>query len=64
MNKTAWLGVGLMVYGVIVLIGAIVACPAKHASVSVSLFIILVGVGFLALGKDIEKSSSFKRRKA
>jgi hypothetical protein len=32
------------------------ACPAKHASVSVSLFMLLTGIAFFLLGKDIEKT--------
>jgi len=55
MNKSAWLGIVLIVYGFIVLIGAIAVCPAKHASVSMSIFMVLVGAGFLCLGRDIER---------
>jgi len=36
----------LVVYGIIVLIGAAVACPAKHASISMSIFMILTGIAF------------------
>jgi len=38
-----------------VLIGAIAACPAKHASTSVSIFMILTGVAFYFLGKEHEE---------
>jgi len=54
-NKTACLGIVLTVYGLVVLAGAVAACPAKHASVSVSLFMVLAGAAFFALGRDIEK---------
>jgi len=58
--KTFWMGLILAIYGVIVLIGAAVACPAKHASISVSIFMILTGVCFAILGKDMEKKAEAK----
>jgi uncharacterized membrane protein len=57
MNKTSWIGIALLIYGIIVLIGATAACPAKHASISVSVFMILTGLAFFLLGKDLEKLS-------
>jgi uncharacterized membrane protein len=47
----------LLIYGIVVLIGAIAACPAKDASISVSIFMILTGLAFFLLGKDLEKLS-------
>jgi hypothetical protein len=43
------------VYGLIVLIGAAAACPAKHASISTSLFMLLTGIAFYVLGKELEE---------
>jgi high-affinity Fe2+/Pb2+ permease len=60
MNKTAWMGIVLAIYGIIVLIGAAMACPCKHASISVSLFMLLTGIAFFFLGKDIEKAKEAK----
>jgi len=54
------MGLILAIYGAIVLIGAVVACPAKHASISVSLFMILTGMCFAILGKDMEKKAEAK----
>jgi len=54
------MGLILAIYGVIVLIGAAVACPAKHASISVSVFMILTGICFAILGKDLEKKAEAK----
>jgi len=59
-GKTFWMGLILAIYGAIVLIGAVVACPAKHASISVSLFMILTGMCFAILGKDMEKKAEAK----
>lgn len=61
MNKTSWVGIATIIYGIIVLIGAIAACPAKHASVSVSIFMILCGIGLFCLGKDIAKKAEEKQ---
>jgi len=58
--KTFWMGLILAIYGVIILIGAAVACPAKHASISVSIFMILTGICFAILGKDVEKKAEVK----
>jgi hypothetical protein len=52
------MGIVAIVYGIIILTGAIAACPAKHASVSVSIFMILMGVAFYFLGKDLEKTKA------
>jgi uncharacterized membrane protein YkgB len=60
MNRAGWMGIALVIYGIIVLIGAVVACPAKHASISTSIFMILTGLAFLSLGKDIEKPKEAK----
>jgi predicted tellurium resistance membrane protein TerC len=60
MNKTGWIGIILAIYGIIVLIGATAACPAKHASISTSIFMILTGIAFALLGKDIEKPKEAK----
>jgi len=49
------LGVVIAVYGLIVLVGAVVACPAKHASISTSLFMLLTGLAFYALGRELEE---------
>jgi len=53
----------LAIYGVIVLIGAAAACPAKHASISTSIFMILTGIAFSFLGKDLEKAKEAKESK-
>ncbi|MEM2169921.1 MAG: hypothetical protein QXE63_03420 [Zestosphaera sp.] len=58
--KTFWIGLILAIYGVIVLIGAAIACPAKHVSISVSIFMILKGVCFAILGKDMKKEAEAK----
>ena len=55
MSKTPLLGLVITIYDVIVLIGAIAACPAKHSSISVSIFMILTGVAFYFLGKEHEE---------
>jgi len=55
MARVFWVGIALVIYGVIVLIGAIVACPAKDASISVAIYMILTGIAFTVLGKDLEK---------
>jgi len=60
MNKTGWIGIALAIYGVIVLIGAAAACPAKDASISTSIFMILTGIAFSFLGKDVEKAKEAK----
>ncbi|MEM1586947.1 MAG: hypothetical protein QXX99_05940 [Candidatus Bathyarchaeia archaeon] len=39
------------------LIGALAVCPAKDASVSVSIFMVLTGLGFYFLGNDVEKKA-------
>jgi len=54
MSKTSLLGLVVAIYSLIVLIGAIAACPAKHASISVSIFMISTGVAFYSLGKEHE----------
>jgi uncharacterized membrane protein len=55
MNKLPLIGLVIIIYGLIVLIGAAVACPAKHASISVSLFMILSGLAVYILGKELEE---------
>lgn len=55
MNKTSAVGIAIVIFGIIVLIGALAVCPAKDASVSISIFMILTGLGFYFLGKDIGK---------
>jgi len=49
--------VGLLtaLYGLITLIGAAMVCPAKHASISVAFFMMLVGVGMYAIGRELEE---------
>lgn len=37
MNKTSWAGIATIILGIIVLIGAIMECPCKPASISVSI---------------------------
>lgn len=54
MNKTSWAGVATIIFGIIVLIGAIAECPCKPASVSVSVFMILTGICFTCLGNNLE----------
>jgi high-affinity Fe2+/Pb2+ permease len=54
------MGIVLAIYGIIVLIGAAMACPCKDASISVSLFMLLTGIAFFFLGKDIEKAKEAK----
>jgi glucose dehydrogenase len=49
------LGVVIAVCGLIVLVGAAAACPAKHASISTSLFMLLTGLAFYALGRELEE---------
>jgi ABC-type uncharacterized transport system permease subunit len=63
MNRTGWMGIAILIYGIIVLIGAVIACPSKHASISMSIFMIFVGIAFLCLGKDIEKPKEVKEAK-
>jgi len=55
MARVFWVGIALIIYGIIVLIGAIAVCPAKDASISVAIYMILTGIAFTVLGKDIEK---------
>ncbi|KXA94347.1 hypothetical protein AKJ65_04690 [candidate division MSBL1 archaeon SCGC-AAA259E19] len=55
MNKTSWAGVATIIFGIIVLIGAAMECPAKEASISVSIFMILTGICFTCLGKNLEE---------
>jgi uncharacterized membrane protein YkgB len=54
-NKTSLLGLVIAIYSLIVLIGVIAACPAKYASISVSIFMILTGVSFYFLGEEHEE---------
>lgn len=60
MTRLTLLGVVIAVYGLIVLIGAAAACPAKHASISTSLFMLLTGIAFYTLGRELEE---IKRKK-
>ena len=60
MTRLTLLGVVIAVYGLIVLVGAAAACPAKHASISTSLFMLLTGIAFYALGRELEE---IKRKK-
>jgi predicted tellurium resistance membrane protein TerC len=55
MSRASLLGLVIAIYSLIVLIGVIAACPAKHASISVSIFMILTGVAFYLLGKEHEE---------
>lgn len=55
MTRLTLLGTVIAVYGLIVLIGAAAACPAKHASISTSLFMLLTGIAFYVLGKELEE---------
>jgi len=55
MNKLPLIGLLITIYGLIVLIGAVIACPAKHASISVSLFMLLSGLAVYILGKELEE---------
>jgi len=49
MARVFWVGIALIIYGIVVLIGAIVACPAKHASISVAIYMVLTGIAFTIL---------------
>jgi 4-hydroxybenzoate polyprenyltransferase len=60
LTRLTLLGVVIAVYGLIVLIGAAAACPAKHASISTSLFMLLTGIAFYTLGRELEE---IKRKK-
>ena len=55
MTRLTLLGIVIAVYGLIVLIGAAAACPAKHASISTSLFMLLTGIAFYTLGRELEE---------
>jgi 4-hydroxybenzoate polyprenyltransferase len=55
LTRLTLLGVVIAVYGLIVLIGAAAACPAKHASISTSLFMLLTGIAFYVLGRELEE---------
>jgi len=69
MNKTSWIGIALLIYGIIVLmvvIAAIVITPsvtvgatgvATAAVAVIATFMILTGLAFFLLGKDLEKLS-------
>ncbi len=61
MFKTSLLGIIIAIYGVIVVIGAAVACPAKDASISMSIFMILTGIAFALLGKEAIKEKEEKK---
>jgi len=54
MNKTSWAGIATIIWGIIVLVGAIAECPAKEASISVSIFMVLTGICFTCLGNNLE----------
>ena len=62
MNRTGWMGIVLAIYGVIVLIVAVLLWMGL-ASILSSIFMILAGVTFLCLGKDIEKPKEVKEAK-
>jgi 4-hydroxybenzoate polyprenyltransferase len=55
LTRLTLLGIVIAVYGLIVLIGAAAACPAKHASISTSLFMLLTGIAFYTLGRELEE---------
>jgi predicted tellurium resistance membrane protein TerC len=55
MSRASLLGLVIAIYSLIVLIGVIAACPAKYASISVSIFMILTGIAFYFLGKEHEE---------
>jgi 4-hydroxybenzoate polyprenyltransferase len=55
LTRLTLLGTVIAVYGLIVLIGAAAACPAKHASISTSLFMLLTGIAFYVLGRELEE---------
>jgi predicted mannosyl-3-phosphoglycerate phosphatase (HAD superfamily) len=55
MTKLTILGVVITVYGLIALVGAAVKCPAKYAAIPISLFILLTGIAFYALGRELEE---------
>jgi uncharacterized membrane protein YkgB len=62
MNRTGWMGIVLAIYGVIMLIVAVLLRMGL-ASILSSIFMILAGVTFLCLGKDIEKPKEVKEAK-
>jgi len=62
MNRTGWMGIALAIYGVIVLIVAVLLRMGLAFILS-SIFMILAGVTFLCLGKDIEKPKEVKEAK-
>ena len=62
MNRTGWMGIVLAIYGVIVLIVAVLLWMGL-ASILSSIFMILAGATFLCLGKDIEKPKEVKEAK-
>jgi 4-hydroxybenzoate polyprenyltransferase len=55
LTRLTLLGVVIAVYGLIVLVGAAAVCPAKHASISTSLFMLLTGIAFYTLGRELEE---------
>jgi hypothetical protein len=50
----------LVVYGIIVPVGAAVAYPTKHASISMNIFMVLTGIAFFFLRRGIEKAKEGK----
>lgn len=52
------------IYGVIALIVAVAACPTKPVSISISIYLILTGLYFAVLGKELEKLRKGLEKKA
>ncbi|MFZ8782662.1 MAG: hypothetical protein ACO2OR_01570 [Desulfurococcaceae archaeon] len=53
--RATMFGIVIAVYGLILLIGSIAACPAKYVAIPTSLFVLLTGLAFYALGKELEE---------
>ena len=56
MNKTGWMGVIIVIYGII----ALMASTEIRFEVWMSLFMILTGIALIFLGEDIEKAKEAK----
>jgi len=49
------MGLLIALYGLLVLIGAAMVCPAKHASTSTAFFMLLTGLGIYAIGRELDE---------
>ena len=71
MNKTSWIGIALLIYGIMVLMAFIPAIPPPippyaydltlggviFLVLTSTIFMMLTGLAFFLLGKDLEKLS-------